>query len=376
MRNKNDKRIALVIVPLTLSMSALARVRKPNPLEEWVFQYADPIVFSKYRMQWVELLRAFTRPDGILWLFLRLPFKLIKGKYSLFEADARDPQGIITFVISKLLRKPIILSDTFYMWSGSTRARMYWPFSRFISSNATFLSVPSLRVMNFWKSAGIPAKKIRLRNTFMSTIEINEKNVAKALEIKKKLGYQKIILFVGRLIERKGLEYLIKAFTRFSEFNDIALLIVGDGPERNRLEVLCKELKISNVIFIWRADERNEIAHYYLLSDIFVFPTITLKIHEEWGLVVNEAMSVAKPIVVSNSAGCAYELVKNGVNGYIVPEKNVEALYEAIKKLMTNDELRIQMGKESEKIIANGFTYAHAIENIKKLLRDALELAA
>ncbi len=375
MKNKNDKRIAYVMPPITLSMSGLARPRKLNPLEEWLFQIEDPIVFSKFTARWIELSRIYTYADGFLWLFLLLPFKLIKGKYSLFTAHARDPQVIITFIISKLLRKPIIISDTFYMWSGSIRASLLWPFSRFVSFHATFFVVPSSRVMNFWKSAGIHAKKIRLSNTFMSTIKTNEKNVAKAIEIKEKLGYQKIVLSLGRLTEAKGLEYLIKAFARFSEVKNVGLLIVGGGPDRNRLEALCKELKLSNVAFIGvvNSDDRDA---YYLLSDIFVLPSIRLKCHEEWGLVVNEAMSVAKPVVVSNTAGCAYELVKNGVNGYIVPEKNVEALYEAIKRLMTNDELRIQMGKEAERTIANGFTYAHAIENSKKLLRDALELAA
>jgi len=374
MKNKNDKRIACVMLPTTQGMSALARSRKLTPIEEWLFRIADPIVFSEYTALWMELWGAYLHAEGFFWLFFRLPFRLIKGKYSLFMAAARDPQAIITFVISRLLRKPVIISDTFYMWSGSMRARLFWPFSRFVCSQATFLAVPSTRVMNFWKSAGIHAKRIRLTNAFMSTIEINEKNLAKAKELKKELGYKKIVLFIGRLIEGKGLEYLIRAFARFSEVRNMGLLIVGDGPERNRFERLCKELKLSNVAFIGFVN-REEIASYHLLSDILVAPSVTLRCHDEWGLVVNEAMSVAKPVVVSDSVGCARELVKSGVNGYVVPEKNAEALYEAIKRLMTNDELRIRMGKESERIIAHGFTYAHAIRNIRKMLKDALQRA-
>lgn len=376
MGNEKDKRIAFVMPPITLSMTALARYENRNRLDEWLLRYGNLVAFTKYATQWIELSNIYMYAEGLLWLFLRLPFKLIKGKYSLFIANARDPQGIITFIISKLLRKPILLSDTFYMWSESTKARLLWPFSRFVSARATFLFVPSWRVADFWKSANIPAGKIRHINHYVSTIEVNEENRAEATHIKEKIGYQKTVLFIGRLIEAKGPEYLIKAFARLSEVKNVGLLIVGEGPDRNRLEALCRELKLSNVAFIWRVRERINIAPYYLLSDLLVLPSITLKTHEEWGLVVNEAMSAAKPVVVSSSVGCAFELVKDGVNGYIVPEKNVEALYEAIKKLLTNDVLRTQMGKESERTIANGFTYTHAIKSFKKLLQDALERAA
>jgi glycosyltransferase involved in cell wall biosynthesis len=127
------------------------------------------------------------------------------------------------------------------------------------------------------------------------------------------------------------------------------------------------------VLFIWRPDERVEIEPYFILSDILVLPSITLKNHEEWGLVVNEAMSVAKPVVVSGSTGCAYELVKNAVNGYIVPEKNVEALFKAMEKLIINDELRLNMGNEAKKTIASRFTYLDVINCHSRLQQEALK---
>lgn len=368
-------RIACIMPPITLFGSALARRRKLNPLEEWLFKYGDPIIFSNYDKRWIEVWKVYTHTDGFIWLLVRLPLKLIRGKYYLFVADARDPQGIVAFFISKLLRKPIIISDTFHSWPERLLAHLIWPFSRFVASHATVFSVPGRRGLRFWKSAGIPEGKIRITHTFMSTIEINDKHVSLAKQIKEKLGFRKTVLFVGRLVKEKGVEYLIKAFAKLSkETENVGLLIVGDGPERNRLETLCDNMGLANVLFAGFI-EREELAPYYILSDIFVLPSINLKINEEWGLVVNEAMSVGKPVVVTKAVGCAYELVKNGVNGFIVPQKNVEVLYKAVKKLINDDELRIRMGKESERIIAKAFTYKHAIENSKNLIEDTLKMA-
>jgi glycosyltransferase involved in cell wall biosynthesis len=229
--------------------------------------------------------------------------------------------------------------------------------------------------MNFWVSAGIPAEKIRVGPVFASVLEPNKKTLAEAIQIKKKLGYKKIVLFVGRLIELKGVDYLIRAFAKFSGFKDVGLLIVGDGPERNRLKKLCEDLNLTNVVFVWSPNELfpPEIDRYFVLCDILVLPSITLKMHEEWGLVVNEAMSVGKPVIVSGSVGCAYELVKNAVNGYIVPEKNLDALFEAMEKLIINDKLRLDMGNEARKTIANRFTYRHSFDSGSRLQQEALK---
>jgi glycosyltransferase involved in cell wall biosynthesis len=375
MQNNHDSKIAYVFFPLNMAISALARYGRSNPYTEWLFNSdnIEPIFFSIHSNQWVEFWKIFISPKGFMWMFLRLPFKLIKGKYSLFAVHSRDPQAVIVVIISKLLRKPIITFDSYYMWiKYDVRAILFWPFSRFVCFQSTYLSVSSFRVMNFWVSAGVPAKKIRINYKFASIIEPNKETLAKAVQIKKNLGYKTIVLFLGRLIEEKGVDYLIRAFAKFSGFKDLGLLIVGDGPERNRLEKLCKDLNLSNVVFIWRPNDRAEIGHYFVLCDILVLPSITLKHHEEWGVVVNEAMSVSKPVIVSSSVGCAYELVKNAVNGYIVPEKNLDVLFEAMEKLIVNDELRLHMGNEAKKTIMNRFTYQHVVDCHSKLLQEAL----
>jgi len=373
MLNKHALKIAYVFAPATIATSAQAKYGRSNPFEDWLFKSREleVISFPIPPGKWANTWKIFVSLKGLIWLFFRLPFRLIKGKYSLFGVHSRDPQAIIVLLIAKFLRKPIIIFDSYYMWiKDDIRASLQWPFSRLVCFKSSYLSVTSARVMNFWVSAGVPAEKIRLNHKLTSIIEPTKKTLAQAIQIKKKLGYKRIILFVGRLVKLKGLDYLIRAFSMFSGFEDLGLLIIGDGPERNRLEKLCEDLNLSNVNFI---NATAEIEPYFILCDILVLPSIILNIHEEWGLVVTEAMSVAKPVIVSNSVGCAYELVKNGVNGYIVPEKNVNALFKAMEKLIIDDYLRTRMGNNAKEAIANRFTYLHVIESHSTLQQEALK---
>jgi glycosyltransferase involved in cell wall biosynthesis len=264
------------------------------------------------------------------------------------------------------------MADTFYTWDDRLVFRVYWPMARLAASKATLLVVPSQKVRRFWRLSGLPENKIRVTRLFVSILNIDKACLKEAKEIEEKLGFRKKVLFVGRLVPGKGVEYLLKAFARASaEIDGAGLIIIGDGPQRTRLEKLSIDMKLSNVIFLGFVS-RDKIAPYYLVSDILVLPSFKTRTHEEWGLVVNEAMSVGKPVIVTESVGCSYELVKNYVNGLIVPDKNTVALYKAIKMLLTDDELRYKMGKEAKKTIINGFTYKQEVDDYLQIIKDAL----
>jgi glycosyltransferase involved in cell wall biosynthesis len=80
---------------------------------------------------------------------------------------------------------------------------------------------------------------------------------------------------------------------------------------------------------------------------VFVLPSA----HEPWGLVVNEAMNAAKPVVVSDQVGCAPDLVRDGVNGFVFPAGDIGALAERLRRLTEDPELARRMGEESLRII-------------------------
>ena len=131
-----------------------------------------------------------------------------------------------------------------------------------------------------------------------------------------------------------------------SEKGNIGLVLLGDGPERGKYQNFVTANKLKNVFFEG-FKQREELPEYYISADLLVLPSIS----DPWGLVVNEAMSCGLPIISTDAAGVTYDLVKNGINGYVVRAGRVEELYEALKKLCKDKKLREKMGKESLKII-------------------------
>jgi glycosyltransferase involved in cell wall biosynthesis len=124
------------------------------------------------------------------------------------------------------------------------------------------------------------------------------------------------------------------------------LLFVGDGEERRRLEERVRRLGWRSVLFLGFKNQ-SELPRYYDLCDVFVLPSEK----EPWGLVVNEAMNAAKPVVVSDRVGCAPDLVRDGVNGFVFPAGDIGALAERLRRLTEDPELARRMGEESLRII-------------------------
>jgi glycosyltransferase involved in cell wall biosynthesis len=133
-----------------------------------------------------------------------------------------------------------------------------------------------------------------------------------------------VLLYVGRIIKQKGVQDLIEATKHFRNKQiPVKILIVGEGEYKTFLE---KE-KDDNIIFCGVVD--NEKLHkYYYSADLFILPTYS----DVWGLVINEAMSCALPIITTNEAGASLELIKD--NGEIYNAGNISELVMCIEKLM------------------------------------------
>jgi glycosyltransferase involved in cell wall biosynthesis len=93
---------------------------------------------------------------------------------------------------------------------------------------------------------------------------------------------------------------------------------------------------------------QGELPEAYAAADVFVLPS---RLHETWGLVVNEAMNFALPVVVSDKVGCAADLVRNGANGFVVEHDVTGALAQAIETLVDDAPLRARFGAMSRKIV-------------------------
>jgi len=161
------------------------------------------------------------------------------------------------------------------------------------------------------------------------------------------------ILTVSRLIEKKGLEYSIKAVAQLMQrFSAIEYRIIGDGPLKTELEDLVSDLGIyHSVKFLgWR--EHSEIIEFYKESDIFLLSSVTANSGDEegQGLVLQEAQAIGLPVVSTLHNGIP-EGVLNGQTGFLVPERDVDALTERLIYLIEHPELWPQMGMAGRKFV-------------------------
>jgi glycosyltransferase involved in cell wall biosynthesis len=156
------------------------------------------------------------------------------------------------------------------------------------------------------------------------------------------------ILFVGRLIERKGCDILLRAITRID--NDIHVTVVGDGPQRMELEDLCKDLAISSRVSFTGAVNNPE--WYMANADICVFPSSR---GEGLQGVLLEAMASGASIIAANTK-INSELLADG-RGIVVDATEEKVLREAIIKLIENPSLRKIMGTESRKYVISHFNW-------------------
>lgn len=162
------------------------------------------------------------------------------------------------------------------------------------------------------------------------------------------LAGKRVLLTVGRLVARKGIDTMLRALPAvLSAIPDTCYLIVGTGEYRTRLEVLVAELGLGEaVIFAGRVPQDELVAHYQL-CDLFVMPNRELDNHdtEGFGLVFLEANACGKA-VIGGRAGGVVEAVRDGETGLIVDGHDVEGLAAAVSGLLSDDVRREAMGRQ------------------------------
>ncbi len=163
----------------------------------------------------------------------------------------------------------------------------------------------------------------------------------KLLKIKKFQDGKINILFLGRIEERKGLIYLLKAFKILNQkFSNLRLIIVGHGVLKEKCKKYVKENNLKEVCFEGRK-KVEEVPPYYVSSDIFVGPSI---FGESFGIVLLEAMASKVPVIAFANHG--YKgLLKNKKGGILVPPKDYKGLAKQLEILIKDESLRKRMGE-------------------------------
>lgn len=154
------------------------------------------------------------------------------------------------------------------------------------------------------------------------------------------------LLCVARLIPRKGFAMLLEAFARYRAGTTTAgldLLFVGDGSDRPRLMQLAAALGIDAGVHFHGFQGYDRLPSYYGLAEALIVPSRS----EPWGLVVNEAMASALPVLVSSACGCTDDLVRHGHNGFVIDPTNVKELTELVRFIDAQPQRVRQLGRNA-----------------------------
>ncbi len=181
-----------------------------------------------------------------------------------------------------------------------------------------------------------------------------------------------VILFASKLQERKHADHLLKAYRLFLDSlpphpthppaERPFLVIVGDGAERPRLEGMTRELRLENVRFAGFRNQ-SEIPAFFALASVFVLPSQ----HEPWGLIVNEAMAAGCPVIVSTDVGCHYDLINDGVEGWVFPVGDVEALSAVLRRCFASPQTAELMGRNAQRRV-HSWSYEEDVQGLRQAL--------
>ncbi len=276
------------------------------------------------------------------WLFVSLYVHLFKMRreYDIVQANWLIPQGIV----QSFIKKPYVVTGHGGDVTSLNKGILKVLKKRCLKNAAgvTAVSQPLMDVLNGIYENPKQAVISMGCDTAMFGQEHRVENYFRQ-------GDKKVVLFVGRLAEKKGVSYAIEAMR---QVNNAMLVIAGDGPLKSKLqrqaETVQKESG-STILFLG-AKTHEELKGIYASADLFVMPSITAKDgdKEGFGLVILEAFASGLPIVASRSGGIT-DIVKDGVNGYLAEEKDVSGLADRINIVLQDKNIYNKMQTEAKK---------------------------
>jgi len=181
------------------------------------------------------------------------------------------------------------------------------------------------------------------------------------------LGNRPVVFTLRGHEPQKGIEYLIKAVPLvLKEVPKTVFIIGGDGSLRSYHESLAKELGVSENTLFTGYIPQEELPHFYAACDVFVIPSVV----EAFGLVTIEAMACGKPVIGTNVGGIP-DIIKDGVNGFLVEPKDVSVLAEKITILVNDSNLSKRMGKAGRETAEKKFNSENRVVKIIELYKLA-----
>lgn len=306
----------------------------------------------------------------------QIPFFVLSGiLYSLWRSGITRPdivhahwtlpQGLAGILCKSFLRIPCVTSI-----HGSDVNSLKHPLFR--AMNKLVLSLSDVCTANSSANADEAVNISGRKNIKIIPMGVDTDFISETLEnssVKEQYNIDgKIILFAGRLIDLKGVNFLIKAMPKVLEtYADAKLFIIGSGPLKDRLMDLAKGLGLADIVTFIDLVTQDELKKFYLLSDVFVLPSIINEKGETEGLgvVMLEAMAAGLPVVGSKVGGIP-DIIQDGKTGMLSKQKDPESIAAKIITLLSDEVLRKRIRENGMRLIEKKFSW----ERIAKEFMD------
>lgn len=335
----------------------------------WIRDFADgerPLAEFSARVDCEIIGARSVRVNGYtLWKFARLLRTLcgcIRGCDCVLTSTQCPIHSKVAFVIGKLLRRKVFIMVQ--QWRDHARPSAFgkgyaWAgFQMLRNCDCVFVHGECQR--RFVLTKGVEPDRI-VRLPFLSD-DLRQKSITdQSVSEQYGLRGKRVILYFGRITEQKGLGDLIQALGVIRQrIPDAVLLVCGSGQDVRRGEsaseyerkcrLLAGTIANDGIAFTGSVSpERKQ--DYFAVADVFVHPHGALLDYcEGWGLVINEAASMGLPIIATDRVAAAYDLVRDGVNGYLVESGNIEALADRTCMVLKDPETLKRFGDNSRKL--------------------------
>ena len=177
-----------------------------------------------------------------------------------------------------------------------------------------------------------------------------------------------LILCPRRLVPKNGVEFLIESLTFIRpRHKEVSVLIVGDGPEREKLLGRARELGLQDSVIFAGSQSNDELPAFYADADIVAIPSLM----EATSIAGLEAMASARALVATRVGGLP-EIIDDGVTGLLAPPRDPEALSAAIIRLIENSDLRRQLGQAARARVEREFTWEHVARETTRAYERAI----
>ena len=234
---------------------------------------------------------------------------------------------------------------------------------RLLLRNVDRIVIHQPRYLNY--SPYLPEFKYKI-DVIPTAVEVNE---FRPLGIEKKRHSISFLSILNKSHKYKGLDYLLKALALVKEeIEDVKLMVGGKGELIGYYKGMVKSLDLENNVEFQGFIPQEKLVEYYNRSSVFVLPSISSK-QEGFGIVLLEALACGTPVITTDIVGVAKDVEANN-SGIIVPPNNIEALAKALVRMLEDDDLSTEMGRNGRKLVEEKYTWEKVADRVINLYKE------